>query len=67
MRWSQMGSVELITINWKIKYHSRMRGFRVTKPDDQYLHSLLSWQKVGAGWEFSLNDMKSTDLKTGIV
>ncbi len=61
-----MGSVEMVTINWKIKYHSRMRGFRVIKPDDNYLHSLLTWSKHHRGWEFSLNDMKLTSLKTGI-
>jgi len=66
MDWQKHSSVEMITISYQLKYNPRKHGFTILKPDDRYLHSLLTWKPNADTIDFSLIDMKVTNLKTGV-
>jgi hypothetical protein len=65
--WANNGIVEIKTIAFKIKYNHVLRGFKVIKSKDNYLTTILSWNKNEEEdvFEFTMKDTLITNLRSG--
>jgi hypothetical protein len=66
--WPNQGSVEIKTINFKIKFNHVMKGFKTLKSKDNYQTTMLSWKKNEDEdvFEFTMKDIMLTTLRTGV-